>query len=304
MKIIHFGDLHVWRHQLVWRELTHPKRWLGPANLLLRRARRFPPAYRQAALNEILRQKPDVAVFTGDFSSFSLPEEFREAAGLFAPIRESLGERLFALPGNHDCYTPRAVRDRLLQKHLPWVHTDPLSRLDLSDDLTLLGVHHSIPYRVHSNGQVSPESLTRLREELDSARTEHRTVLLAGHFPYVSPPEYPESADHRLKGEGPFIDLIREAAPALYLHGHQHIRWAIRPACTPDTVCLNCGSVAMRHPDPNKQAGFLSWTQQPDGSLQNLTAHTYDGEREWEERSMEIIEIERPTSNAEGKNRA
>ncbi len=288
MKIIHFGDLHVWRPQIVWRELNHPKRWLGPLNLLLRRAKRFPPAYRRAALDEILRLEPDIAIFTGDFSSFSLPEEFQEAAELFAPLREALGDRLFALPGNHDCYTPRAVRNQHLERHLPWVHTEPLSRLDLSDSLTLLGVHHSVPFRIHSNGQVNPESLTRLREEFASARAENRTVLLAGHFPYVSPPEHPEGADHRLRGEAPFIDLIRENAPALYLHGHQHIRWAIRPACTPDTVCLNCGSVAMQHPDIHKQAGFLSWTQPPDGTLQNLTAHTYDGQQKWEERPLEV----------------
>jgi 3',5'-cyclic AMP phosphodiesterase CpdA len=288
MKIIHFGDFHVWRRKIVWRELYHPKRWLGPLNLELKRAKRFPPAYRKAALDEILRQEPDVAVFTGDFSSFSLSEEFEEAAVLFAPLREALGDRLFALPGNHDCYTTNAVRQRLLERHLPWVHTRPLSRMDLSEQLTLLGVHHSIPYLVRSNGQVNPESLTRLRSEFASAKTENRTVILAGHFPYTSPPEFPEAADHRLLGEKPFIDLIRESKPALYLHGHQHIRWAIRPSCTPDTVCLNCGSVSMQHAEINKQAGFLSWDLQPDAGIQHLNAHTYDGKGRWETRPLEV----------------
>ncbi len=281
MKIIHFGDLHVWRFTPVWSELYYPKRWLGPLNLLLHRSKHFPPAYRKAALDAIVKEKPDVAVFTGDFSSFSLTSEFQEANDLFAPLRELLGDRLFALPGNHDCYTPKAYRNQVMEKMLPWVHSEAVSRLDLNEKVSLVGVNHSVPFLISSNGRVSPESQTQLKATFEQLKAEGRTVLLAGHYPYVSPPEFPEGKDHKLLGDQEFAEVVKQGAPAVYMHGHQHIRWALRSALTPDTLCLNCGSVAMKHERADKQAGFLSWSQQDDGTVDNLTAHTFNGKNDW-----------------------
>lgn len=281
LKFIHFGDLHVWRKTPMWSELYYPKRWLGLLNLYVHRAKHFPPAYRQAALDEICREKPDVAVFTGDFSSFSLKTEFTEAAKLFAPLRELLGERLFAIPGNHDCYTPRAYRNQVLEKGLPWVHSEPVSRLDLSEKLTLLGVNHSIPFLLHSNGKVMPETQEALKMAFEQTTAEGRKVLLAGHFSYDSPSAYPETTNHKLLGDTEFSDLIQQYKPLLYMHGHQHVRWAFQSPQTPDTLCLNCGSVGMKHEYPNKQAGFVSWSQAEDGPIKNLTAHTFNGKDAW-----------------------
>ncbi|MDF3128103.1 metallophosphoesterase [Kiritimatiellaeota bacterium B1221] len=281
MKIIHFGDLHVWRFTPVWSELYYPKRWLGPLNLLFHRSKHFPPEYRRAAMDAIVNEKPDVAIFTGDFSSFSLQAEFEEADQLFAPLREQLGERLFALPGNHDCYTPRAHRNQIMQRVLPWVHAEPVSRLDLNDKLSLVGVNHSEPFWVASNGRVTSDTQTQLKAMFAQMKAEGRTVLLAGHYPYVSPEEYPESKDHKLIGDAEFAEVVKEGGPAVYMHGHQHIRWALRSERTPDTLCLNCGSVSMKHDRKDKQAGFLSWQQQDDGQVEHLTAHTFNGIDAW-----------------------
>ncbi|MGA0369512.1 MAG: metallophosphoesterase family protein [Kiritimatiellia bacterium] len=289
--MIHFGDLHVWHYGMVWREMFYPKRWLGPLNLLLHRSRHFPPETREAALHEILREKPDVAVFTGDFSSFSLKSEFEEAARLFAPLREMLGERLFAIPGNHDCYTAPTAKKQVMEKILPWVHSGALSRLDLSPTLTLLGVNHSVPFLLASNGRATEASLQELQSLLQRLKQEGRRILLAGHFPYVSPPEFPEGKDHKLLGDTDFAGVLREVSPSLYLHGHQHIRWALRSSRTPDTVCLNCGSVSMHHERPDKQAGFLSWDQQEDGSIRNLTAHTYNGKNAWAKAPLSVRDV-------------
>ncbi|WFB37665.1 metallophosphoesterase [Kiritimatiellota bacterium B12222] len=289
MKMIHFGDLHVWnRTPMMWSELYYPKRWLGPLNLLLHRSKFFPPAYRQAAMDAILAEEPDVAVFTGDFSSFSLKSEFEQADELFAPLREKLGERLFAIPGNHDVYTTRVARRRVLENSLPWVHTDLVTRLDLNDRLSLLGVNHSCPFLIASNGKVTPEAQERLRAMFDVLNAEGRTVLLAGHYPYISPPEFPEANNHKLLGDDELAQVVKEGAPAVYMHGHHHIRWAVRPRITPETLCLNCGSVSMKHARPDKQAGFLSWDQQDDGEVRNLTAHTYDGKSAWAKSPVDV----------------
>lgn len=291
MKIIHFGDLHLWRRQMLWSESLYPKRWLGLANLCMHRAAHFPPAYAEAIMTEILKQSPDLAVFTGDFVSLSLPEEFAAAARLFAPLRARLGERLFAIPGNHDVYTPGTVRKGLLEKVLPWVHTGPVSRLDLTARLTVVGVNHAEPFLIASNGRVRPDTQDALRSLLNELAASGRQVILTGHFPYLNLPEFPESQDHQLLGRDGFRDLIREMKPALYLHGHQHIRWAVRSKETPETLCLNCGSAGMKHESEIKQAGFLSWEQQDDGGVQNLSAHVYEDGVRWVKTPLPVREI-------------
>lgn len=291
MKIVHFGDLHVWSRRMVWKESYVPKRWMGSLNLLIRRARKFPKPFREAALDAVLAEDADLVVFTGDFTNFSIRQEFAECADLFAPLVEKMGERLFAIPGNHDCYTSRSVREKLLEASLPWVCMDPVSRLDVNDRLTLLGVHHSVPLRFRSNGLVTETTQQALREAFNACREENRTVLLAGHFAYATPVEHPETPEHKLLGDDLFADLLREFSPSVYMHGHKHVRWAIRSSLTPDTLCLNCGSSSMKSKDPLKQAGFLSWDQQDDGTVENLQAHTYNGFDTWTKEPFPIREV-------------
>lgn len=281
MKILHFGDLHVWSGRPLLSESYYPKRWLGPLNLWLRRARRFPPAYRAAALRAVLESDADAVLFTGDFTNFSLEREFRQAAEGFAPLREKWGARLVAIPGNHDVYTPRSVRRKLLERHLPWVRTEAAWRREWLPGLDLVGVNHSVPLRVRSNGVMTPAAEAALRAELEAARRADRRTVVMGHFAYATPPEHPETAEHRLIGEEKLAALFREHPPALYLHGHKHVRWALRPPVTPDTLCLNCGSVSMCSEDPRKQAGFLTFDLTEQGDVRHITAHVYDGRDAW-----------------------
>lgn len=276
MKIIHAGDLHVWRKEIPALDAFAPKRWLGTLNLLIRRARMFPPELRSKALQAIEAEAPDLVIFSGDFSQASLRSEYRECRELFATLQQQLGDRLFAIPGNHDAYTARSVRQKSLEQELPWVRMEPVSRLDLEGKLTVVSVRHEEPFRFRSNGIVREERQEQLRQVLSQCATEHRTVLLVGHFPYATPPAHPETETHKLIGEELFAEVVREFQPALYLHGHKHVRWALRPDTTPETLCLNCGSLGMQHHSLEKQAGFLSWHQEEDGSIQHLTAHTLD----------------------------
>jgi 3',5'-cyclic AMP phosphodiesterase CpdA len=288
MKLIHAGDLHVWRHGILFSDAFAIKRWLGAANLLLHRASLFPPELRNVALEAIEAEKPDAVIFTGDFSQSSQRSEFQECARLFRPLQERLGDRLIALPGNHDVYTPGAVRKQWLETELPWVHTAPVDRVDLDGALTVVTVNHSRPFRLRSNGQVDPRTQERLRATLEECRREGRVVLLAGHYPYVTPPEHPETPDHRLLGEEAFSELVQEFSPPVYLHGHKHVRWALRSSHTPSTLCLNCGSLGMSSDQQEKQAGFLSWDQEEDGTVRNLTAHRFTGQGELRQEPLSV----------------
>lgn len=291
MKLIHAGDLHVWRHGIPLSDPFAIKRWLGAVNLLLHRARAFPPELRQVALAAIGAEEPDAVIFTGDFSQSSQRSEFRECARLFRPLQERLGVRLIALPGNHDVYTTKAEQKQWLEKELPWVHTAPVDRVDLEGALTVVTVNHSRPFRLKSNGQVQPHTQELLRATLEECRREGRVVLLAGHYPYATPPEYPETPDHRLLGEEAFRELVAEFAPPLYLHGHKHVRWALRSTLTPSTLCLNCGSLGMKSDQQEKQAGFLSWEQEEDGTVRHLTAHRFTDQGDLRQEPLSVSEI-------------
>ncbi len=271
MKLLHFGDIHVWDRTPYPIEWYYPKRWLGPINLLIRRAKRFPPALRQQAVDAVLQQDADVVLFSGDFTNFSLESEFREAARLFAPLREKWGDRLIAIPGNHDVYTGRSVRRQLLEKHLPWVRTERAWTVELVPGRDLIGVHHAVPLWVRSNGVVTEETQAAVSQELSASRDRGNRAIVMGHFAYATPPEHPETAEHRLIGEEAFAKVISEASPDAYLHGHKHVRWALRSPLSPTTVCLNCGSVSMTHSDPDKHAGFLTFTWGNDDEISHLT---------------------------------
>jgi len=275
MKILHFGDIHVWNATPYLREWYYPKRWLGPVNLMVRRAKRFPPSLRQEAVKAILNQEADLVLFTGDFTNFSLESEFREAARLFAPLREKWGDQLIAIPGNHDVYTHRSVARRLLEQHLPWVRTELAWTREVAPGQDVIGVHHSVPLRLRSNGVVTSATREALRQELKTSRAQGHRALVMGHFAYATPQSHPETSEHRLLGEEQLAQDLAEYPPDAYLHGHKHVRWALKDPSTPETLCLNCGSASMLHTDPDKHAGFLTFTWEHNGEISHLTHYDH-----------------------------
>lgn len=277
MKCLHFGDLHIWQCRMEWGDAWYPKRWLGFLNLSLRRHRAFPPRYAERIVEHILASDADTVVFSGDMSTMSLPEEFARAAELLAPLRERWGARFFVIPGNHDRYTPRVMKERRYEHYFPYGRMDqPGSnpkRLDLNKGFTLVGFDCSEPFAVRSNGILRPRLEAELDTLLGTLRQEQRTVILVGHFPFSNPAAHPESWDHRLLGEDRLAALVARHRPAVYLHGHKHVRWTLRAPSAPDTVCFNCGSAGMQSDQPSRQAGFVTFRIAPDGTVSEQTAH-------------------------------
>lgn len=290
MKFVHFGDMHVWSPRLHLQEWYEPKRWLGPLNLALRRARKFPPAYRLPAIDAIRNEDADTVFFSGDFTTFSLREEFIMAAALFEHILEKTQGRLIAIPGNHDRYTSGSVQAGYLEHFLTFLPKERVSTRKLAMRLTIVSVDHAYPMKIRSNGRITDEVHRELEETLDKMRRTNQNVILMGHFPYACPPGHAETWEHRLLGEERLAALVREYKPKIYLHGHKHVRWAFRPPETPDTLCLNSGSVTMKHESPEKQAGYLCFEVDEDsGELSNLTAKTYNGKDAWTPSELPIL---------------
>ena len=260
MQILHFGDIHVWR----WRvaaDFLYPKRFLGLINLGLRRRFRFPHELAPEVASAIVEQDADYVVFSGDMTTMSLRKEFEESAALFEPIVNKWGtERFFCIPGNHDRYTPRSVRQGDYEKFFPY-GAFPKGKLVRSqpvvDGLVCVGFDCSHPCRVRSNGTVSEDLEKQLEAQLQEHADAGRAVLLVGHYPAVYPPSIHAAWEHRLLEPERLVALIERFSPRVYFHGHKHVRWAIRDASTPDTLHLNCGAAGMVSDDPMKHAGFV-----------------------------------------------
>ena len=277
MKVLHFGDIHFWKIGTD-RDFFYPKRVLGSINLTIRRRFKFPPSYAWAVAREVARQEADLVLFSGDFTTMSLNAEYQMAAEAFAPICEKFGDRLFAIPGNHDRYTPLSVRSNRLETFLPFaagLSDGRLTRAEVIDDrLAVVGFDCSHPCKVRSNGTMTDALVAELRGSLEEQQEAGRKVFLVGHYPYAYPPEVEASWEHKLLDAERLTELVAEFKPAAYFHGHKHIRWHLRPPETPETPCLNCGAAGMKSSSRDKQAGFITAEfDDVDFTLKGLTAH-------------------------------
>ncbi len=266
MKIIHFGDIHFWRWTYDFSDPFYPKRWLGFVNLGLRRRHKFPPQLAERVATHIADQEADLVVFTGDFTTMSLEAEFKRAAEMMAPIQAKWGHQFIAIPGNHDRYTPRS--SSRYEEWFPDSQIDGVRTWEIDDSTVITGYDASRPFKLRSNGLFTDEIAEKLDAEL--GRQAEKTVILIGHYPYATPPHQQETNGHRLIGEERLAELVANHRPVVYLHGHKHARWELRPEQTPDTLCLNCGSAGMTSSQAEKQAGYLTF-ELIDGAVRNVT---------------------------------
>ncbi len=260
MKILHFGDIHVWRwHPAL--DLHYPKRALGLVNLGLRRRFHFPPGYARRIAGEIARQEADLVVFSGDMTTMSLESEFAAAAALFEPIHAKWGERFFCIPGNHDRYTPRSVRLGLYERFFPYGAFEEGKKVRVVHDaagFSMVGFDCSHPCRIRSNGTMTEALEEELEEALRDCRDRGSPVMLVGHYPFAYPPEVEIAWQHKLLAAERLRRLVAEYKPVAYFHGHKHIRWILRDREMPETLCVNCGAAGMRSENETKQAGFVT----------------------------------------------
>ena len=120
MRFLHCSDVHVtqdyaktplralgWRRSIAMLEHT-----IGGRANAYRHAKET--LYRIAS--DVARHKADHLLVTGDLTGYATDEEFasaREALGCIADSSATCS----VVPGNHDCFTPNAVRTRRFEKH-------------------------------------------------------------------------------------------------------------------------------------------------------------------------------------------
>lgn len=262
VRIAHFSDIHIttppW--QVPWRRLAC-KRLVGWANLALNgRYATFSDAARitAACIDDVLAQKPDHVVFTGDFTGTSLRQEFESAATLLTPLRDS-GVASTLIPGNHDVYVKTAVRERLFEEYfgyglatdlqvseLPPAARDlqpfPLVRF-IGNEVALVALRDVRPVAWHdSSGKVGATQLAALRALFESPKLRQRTIILALHYGLRLSNGSPDTPRHGLRDAEELAALATAAGVALIIHGHLHHRFVRPLQAPPAPVLANPGS--------------------------------------------------------------
>lgn len=255
MKIVHFGDIHVWKLPFAAYDPFYMKRYTGAVNLLLNRRRKFPRHLGEKVVESILAEEADLVVFSGDMTTAALKSEFSAASRLFAPIHEKWKDRFFVIPGNHDRYTARSIRKDWYARYFPYGKISGVRTMELDAQTVVVGYDASRDFLLRSNGLFTGRLADQLHQTL--AALQDKRVILVGHYPVDYPAEVKIDKKHEMIHREMLKEIMEEFPPVLYLHGHKHIRWRIDNA-------INCGAAGMISSKPNRQAGYCNIQLDPD----------------------------------------
>lgn len=238
MRFLHCSDVHLTGAylnkglSLGWRRLPA----LGEL-YVKGRARHFKRAgetVRQIC-RDAERHQVDHLILSGDLTAYALEEEFDAARAALEPW-VSDPRRCTVVPGNHDTYTPGAVRDRrferrfghLLESDLP-AHTRegpfPFVRL-LGDEVAVVGLLSArVPLLPgFSFGVIGRRQLEGLDAVLADPKLVGRAVLVVVHH---APLDQHGKPDRRLHGLHDYPALFQRLHGGRFavLHGHIHHRY-------------------------------------------------------------------------------
>lgn len=220
-KLLHVADLHFWRLTFnPFRQMN--KRILGNLNLFLRRRHQFVMDRAQPGLDRVRSIGIPDLLFTGDFTTTSLPEEY-EMSRTFMRRASDAGLRPVAIPGNHDVYTFAAERQNLFRQFLgEWTLAEPLPGLyQLPGGTPVVLAPTVCANWISSKGVIREKEVASLKTLLDGL---DGPTIVAGHYPLLTETTaYSINSDRRLRG----AELLRRALgecgrPILYVCGHVH----------------------------------------------------------------------------------
>jgi 3',5'-cyclic AMP phosphodiesterase CpdA len=263
-RLVQVGDLHFWRLTFnPFRQLS--KRALGNANLWWRRRHEFEMAAAATALDEVIVLGiPDV-LFTGDFTTTSLPEEFEMARALLERAAAA-GLRPIAVPGNHDVYTFGAQRRDEFRRHLgQWAGNAPLPFVHrLTNGTPLLLAPTAVANRVSSKGRIHEDEIAAVQQLLGDL---NEPVIVAGHYPLLNETEaYAMSPSRRLRGAEALRAVLGNCGlPVIYLCGHVHRFSYVRDPLFPNVHHVTTGTLFGHNPAQQRRGEFTEVHALEDG---------------------------------------
>ncbi len=288
IRFAHLSDWHATTLVGGGRALLNAKRLSGWASWRLSRRHHHSVAVLEAAFRDLRSQCVDRILVTGDLTHVSLEQEFRAAAMQL----EALGapEKVFLIPGNHDCYvatapasswdhwssylsgSPPEELDLELRESLarPWEagvaprHQD-FPTLRVHGRLATIGLCSAIPTPIfRAGGRLGEVQLERLEKLLNGLRDRKLCRVVMIHHPVL---EQSESARRALGDAEALRQVLARAGAELVVHGHKHRRRvASLPGPDGEIPVIGVPSTSEVGSRPEKRAQYHLYTLRVDDS--------------------------------------
>jgi 3',5'-cyclic AMP phosphodiesterase CpdA len=247
IRLVHFSDIHLTTRPLGWHARDFfTKRLPGWINLRwLGREHRF--CHGEEILScfqgKLKANPPDWIIFSGDATGLGFESELARAISLLGGV--SNGPPGLAVPGNHDYYTPAVAASGIFENHFAqWQKGERLDEANYPfaqrlGPIWLVAVNSCKGNRLFwdATGEVDQPQLERLQQLLRKLTAGPR--ILVTHYPIARSNGEPERRDHCLRNLEDLVRVAREGGICLWLHGHQHVAYALRdPAAVPiPSIC-------------------------------------------------------------------
>jgi 3',5'-cyclic AMP phosphodiesterase CpdA len=212
----HLGPLPTPRaRDLMGKRLTGFINWRG------RRAIHDMDVLRRV-VDDLLRQRPDHVMMTGDALNIGLPGEFPPAAEWMKSLGDAASVSF--VPGNHDAYVVGTL-PLLASTFAPWTagddgvsHVFPYVRE--RSGVAFIGVNSGVPTAPFlASGRVGAAQLERLAATLDACRARGLARVVMIHHP---PWRGGATPGRGLRDARAFERVIARHGAELIAHGHNH----------------------------------------------------------------------------------
>lgn len=240
-RIIHIADVHFW--QLLrnpFRMLS--KRFLGNLNVWLRRRHEFLMEKIEPYAEEVLSTGAKFALFTGDFTSTALEEEFALARD-FVQRLSARGMRVAVLPGNHDVYTFRSHRQRRFEEYFAeFIPPEGYpARITLPGGTPLVLIPTVCPNFLWSRGHIDAAAIGQVQDLIADCQG---PVVAAAHYPVLAKtPGYATSWQRRLQNAAKLRGALAATGKRiLFAAGHVHRFSYIKDPDHPTLTHLTTGA--------------------------------------------------------------
>lgn len=273
MRVLHLSDVHV---DVPFAAMpaggwVYPKRWLGGANLALRRKRRFRDAAEKLRILGEMRREMDVdlVICTGDYTALGTEPELRAAREAIEPLTDA-PRGFVTVPGNHDVYVGDAV-GRFERVFGDLLEPGPWPKTRIVDDTVAVVALDSArpnPQPWRSSGRIPDPQLAELPNVL--AALGDRFVFVITHYAPRLEDGRPDRFTHGLINADALLSACAEMKGAI-LHGHVHRRYRVRvPGVAPELFCAGSTTEAGHE-------GFWLYEVGPDGELEATPGGFRDG---------------------------
>ncbi len=227
IRIGHLSDIHLDGVPMPTVPQLMSKRVIGYINWRHNRSRLMTRDRLNLLVEDLKKQVPDHIAVTGDLTNIALPGEFANARDWLAAL--GTGDRVTAIPGNHDAYVPFADR-HYCRLWAPWMSDGFLPDagpvrfpfLRKIGKIALIGLSTAVPtLPFMATGRLGQDQIGQLKRVLQDTGNERFFRIILIHHP---PTVYDFRHKYRrLTDAASFRDVIRQTGAEMIIHGHNHV---------------------------------------------------------------------------------